>query len=140
MTTLFSVQFDEKQKSILLCVYYAVDRRFIFWFLFISTKYDCIYNFLIDFKSNLYPFCNGNQNGNRKQNHISFDLKWDRNTFLYLRVNKMWRFRSENNICLSPFKLKGIWSWWQYFFWLWTKRNPVWFIIKRKIFTTIIFL
>ena len=38
-----------------------------------------------------------------------------------------------------PFKLKGVWSQWQFSFWLWTKRNSNWLKIKRKTVTTIIF-
>ena len=30
------------------------------------------------------------------------------------------------------FKLNGTWSWWKFFFWLWTKSISIWFIIKRK--------
>ena len=41
---------------------------------------------------------------------------------------------------LITFHLKGMRSYWQYFFWLWTERKTVWFIIKKKTVTTIIFL
>ena len=37
-------------------------------------------------------------------------------------------------------QLTGIWSYWQFFVWLWTKRNPIWFIKKRKHVSAIIFL
>ena len=37
-----------------------------------------------------------------------------------------------------PFKLNGIWSWWQFSFRFWTKWNSIWFKIERKPVTTII--
>ena len=40
---------------------------------------------------------------------------------------------------LIPFKRKGIWSWWQFSLWFWTKQNSVQLIIKWKTVTTIIF-
>ena len=33
---------------------------------------------------------------------------------------------------LIRFKLKGMWSWWQFSFRLWTKQNSIWFKIERK--------
>ena len=41
-------------------------------------------------------------------------------------------------IFLFPFKLNGIWSWWQYSFRFWTKWNSIWFKIEWKTVTTII--
>ena len=36
--------------------------------------------------------------------------------------------------------MKGIRSWWQFSFWLWTQRNSVESIIRRKTINTIVFL
>ena len=44
------------------------------------------------------------------------------------------------NIFLITLKLKEIWSHWQFPFWLWSKRYSIWFVIKGKTVTTIIFL
>ena len=38
---------------------------------------------------------------------------------------------------IFPFKLNGIWLWWQFFFRFWTKRNSIWFKIERKAVITI---
>ena len=45
---------------------------------------------------------------------------------------------TEKTIFLFPFKLNGIWSWWQFSFQFWTKWTSIWFKIKRKTVTTII--
>ena len=37
-----------------------------------------------------------------------------------------------------PFKLNGIWSWWQFSFRFWTKWISIWFKIERKTVTTIV--
>ena len=36
-----------------------------------------------------------------------------------------------------PFKLNGIWWWWQFSFRFWTKWTSIWFKIQRKTVTTI---
>ena len=54
--------------------------------------------------------------------------------YLYKKcMHQIWKF-------MIPFKLKGIQSKWLFSFWLWTKRNSIWFIIKWKNVTNIIFL
>ena len=45
---------------------------------------------------------------------------------------------TEKTIFLFPFKLNGIWSWWQFSFRFWTKWNSIWVKIERKTVTTII--
>ena len=40
--------------------------------------------------------------------------------------------RIEKTIFPFPFKLNGIWSWWQFSFRFWTKWNSIWFKIERK--------
>ena len=46
---------------------------------------------------------------------------------------------TEKTIFPFPFKLNGIWSWWQLSFRFWTKWNSIWFKIERKTVTTIIY-
>ena len=45
---------------------------------------------------------------------------------------------TEKTIFPFPFKLNGIWSWWQFSFRFWTKWISIWFKIERKTVTTIV--
>ena len=45
---------------------------------------------------------------------------------------------TEKTRILFPFKLNGIWLWWQFSFQFWAKWNSIWFKIERKTVTTII--
>ena len=39
---------------------------------------------------------------------------------------------THKNIISFALKLDGIWSCWEFFFWLWAKHNSIYFTIKRK--------
>ena len=45
----------------------------------------------------------------------------------------------KGNADLIPFQSRGLRSWWQFSFWLWTERTCVWFMIKRKTVTVVVF-
>ena len=48
------------------------------------------------------------------------------------------RWYTEKTSIPFPFKLNGIWSWWQFSFRFWTKWSYIWFKIESKSGTTII--
>ena len=48
------------------------------------------------------------------------------------------RHYTKKTIFSFPFKWNGIWSWWQFYFWFWTKLKSICFEIERKTVTTII--
>ena len=115
------------------------------------TEHDCTYKNPFASKSNEIPFCSKSNRKFSVRPYLESDIPSEsahRNLSepeIYFPESHLDdKFSIANSECteiariLFPFKLNGIWSWWQFSFRYWTKWNSIWFKIKTKTVSKIV--